>query len=643
MSVFAGVVAFDGALSQKRFEERIRTAVGGAAGERVLVARTGEALFVQQAVSSAAGKFAERAGGTLFSASARLDNREEVAAALHIPLSQLAKIDDDVLLRQTYESWGDQGIARCLGAFAFAHWNSADRRLTLGRDCLGNRPLFFYRTGDFVVFASTLKILLALPEVPRELDEIVLANFLAVNLDEPQRTFYRGIERVPSRTLITIDPSGVKHRFYWSPNFDAPPSYRRTEDCIERARELFDQAVAAATRDIAHAAISTSGGLNSSAVAATVARQGRAERITCYTLVPAAGTQIEVEPGLYLDERPKLEALRRMYPGLDLRFIAPEIPHPLVESDPHYFAMSNMPALHIKDFGLFCFLNNAVIAGGHRRLLAGYRGNHGLSWDGHFSLVALLRSGQWATFAREFVALARNNKRGLARTFASDILWRGAPVWLRRFGHRLRGRDPLGISRYSALNPDFVADHGLIAEWQQQGFDPWQFILSGNAARHRARRLFDFNQFTRDLRGWLAYERGCEHIDPHADRRVLEFALAVPEPMYRQNGVHRSLARAVFADRLPAEILNERRRGVQDVNWFRRLNVRRPTLAADIERLEASPTARRLIDLPRVKRLLAQWPADEHAAQKLDLRLVFAVIRAAHIGNFVRWVEGSNM
>ena len=67
------------------------------------------------------------------------------------------------------------------------------RRLTLGRDCLGNRPLFFYRTGDFVVFASTLKILLALPEVPRELDEIVLANFLAVNLDEPSATFYRGI------------------------------------------------------------------------------------------------------------------------------------------------------------------------------------------------------------------------------------------------------------------------------------------------------------------------------------------------------------------------------------------------------------------------------------------------------------------
>ena len=613
------------------------------AAERVLVTRTDGALFVQQMVPPAAGRLAERAEGTLFAASARLDNREEMAAALQIPFLQLGNIGDDVLLRQAYESWADQGIARCLGAFAFAHWNPADRRLTLGRDCLGNRPLFFYRAGDFVAFASTLKILFALPEVPRELDEIVLANFLAVNLDEPRRTFYRGIERVPSRTLITIDPAGVKHRFYWSPNLDAPPPYRRAEDCIERARELFDQAVAAATRDIAHVAISVSGGLDSSAVAATVARQGHADRITCYTLVPAADTQIEVEPHQYLDERPKLEALRRMYPGLDLRFIAPEIPHPLAESDSHFFAMSNMPALHIKDFGLFCFLNDTVIAGGHRLLLAGYRGNQGLSWEGRFSLVALLRSGQWRTFAQEYSALARETGVDLGRVFMREILLRAAPMAARRWIYRLRGRDPYSVVRFSALNPDFVADHGLIAEWRQQGFDPWDFVGSADAAWNRARRLFDFNQFTRDLRGWLAYERGCEHIDPHADRRVLEFALAVPEPMYRQNGVHRSFARAVFADRLPAEILNERRRGVQDANWFRRLNVRRPTLAADIERLEASPTARRLIDLPRVKRLLAQWPADEHAAQKLDLRLVHAVIRAAHIGNFVRWVEGSNM
>lgn len=514
----------------------------------------------------------------------------------------------------------------------------------LGRDCLGNRSLFFYRTENFVAFASTLKILLRLPEVPRELDELVLANFLAHNLNQARRTFYRGIERVPSRTMITVDPASVRHRHYWSPNLQAPPPYRRADDYIERARELFDQAVSAATRQVPHVAISTSGGLDSSAIAATVARQGQAERITCYTLVPAAGTQIKLRPQQYLDERPYLEALGCMYPALDFRFVAPETPHPLVESDPHYFAASSMPALHATNLGLFSFLHDAVIAGGHRRLLAGYHGNLGLSWYGRFSLITLLQHGQWWSFAREYAALARETGVGLARTFEREVLLRGAPTALRRWIYRLHGRDPDSVTQVSALNPDFAADHGLIAEWRRQGFEPWSFIATARSVQHRATRMFDYNQFGRDRMGSLVYERGCEHVDPHADRRLLEFALAVPEPMFRQNGVQRSFARAVFADRLPAEILNERRSGIQDANWFRRLDARRSTLAADVEHLAGSPMARRLIDLPRLKRLLDRWPADEHEAQERGPMAVKAILtRAVHIGNFIRWVEGGNL
>ena len=96
--------------------------------------------------------------------------------------------------------------------------------------------------------------------------------------------------------------------------------------------------------------------------------------------------------------------------------------------------------------------------------------------------------------------------------------------------------------------------------------------------------------------------------DPHADRRLLEFLLSVPEPMYRRNGVPRSFARAVLADRLPREIVTERRIGVQGVTWFRDLSAGRNDIAGDIERLEASPLASRLLDLPRLKQLMRDWP-----------------------------------
>ena len=80
-----------------------------------------------------------------------------------------------------HERFGDAGVAQCLGAFAFALWGADTRRVTLGRDCLGNRALFYHRGPQFVAFATSLRSLLALPGVPRALDELALAQFIAVN------------------------------------------------------------------------------------------------------------------------------------------------------------------------------------------------------------------------------------------------------------------------------------------------------------------------------------------------------------------------------------------------------------------------------------------------------------------------------
>src|SRR5207244_187330 len=178
---------------------------------------------------------------------------------------------------------------------------------------------FFHRAREWVVFATSIGMLLSLPGVPREIDELALANFLAVNLGhDPCRTFYRGIERVPSRSLVTIDREGVRERKYWAPDLDAPPPYARDEDYVERARELFDQAVAATLRDTPRVAIAASGGLDSSAIAATAARLGASASITCLTVVPPADApQLDLGPFKYWDERDKMGALARLHPALD--------------------------------------------------------------------------------------------------------------------------------------------------------------------------------------------------------------------------------------------------------------------------------------------------------------------------------------
>jgi asparagine synthase (glutamine-hydrolysing) len=648
MSAFAGFVAFDGAPIDHQKEDAVVRAISALQRGRAVTGRREGAVFAQRSSSTAAGGRNEpqsSAGGdgrTLFAAHARLDNREEVGAALGLTPLEIARTPDAILIRDTFERASDAGIARCLGAFAFALWEAEARRLILGRDCLGNRPLFYHCGSGFVAFATTIGALLALPGVPREIDELALANFMVVNTGEPRRTFYRGVERVPSRTLVTIDHSGARHRKYWAPDLDAPPPYRREEDYIERARELLDQAVAAAMRDTPRVAISTSGGFDSSAIAATAARLGGAESITCFTLVPPQGTAIDVGPHGYLDERDKVEALARMHPRLQLRLIAPEGIHPFDEDDTRYFARASQPVLGPAGQGWYGHLYDAVAAAGHRALLIGVQGNFGLTWSGRFSLVSLLRSGPWSRFAHELRATARQSGRSLTRTIAGEVLMPGVPAWIRRCIYRLRGRDPDSVAHFSALNPAFITETGLARQWQEQGFDPWFGARGWSAARHRAYRVFDHNQVGRDIRGMWDEVHGFEARDPHGDRRLIEFLLAVPEPMFRQNGVPRSFARRVLADRLPPEILDERRRGVQAPTWFRRLDVRRPDIAKDIERIEASPLASRLVDVPRLKHLMAQWPKDEQAAEKRLEDYKLALARGVHVGRFVRWVEGGN-
>jgi len=647
MSAFAGVAALDGAAVDSRAEKATSRAIAAVHGGQSVTRRIAGAAFVQ--CGSRTGTdlddlrpLTEADGRVLFVAHARLDNREELGSALGLSGAELVSTSDARLILMMHQRWGDGGVARCLGAFAFARWDAEARRLTLARDCLGNRSLFYYCGPQFVVFATTLGALLALPGVPRQIDEFALAQFIAVNNREQERTFYRGIERVPSRTLVTIDPGGVQRRKYWAPDLDAPAPYVREEDYIERARELLDLAVASATRDTPHVAIATSGGLDSSAIAATAARLGRAESITCFTGVPPLGTRIDVGPFRYLDERDKVEALARMHPRLDVRFIAPDRVHPIAEDDTRFFARAHLPSFAPAAMGSGMHLSDAVVAAGHRVVLIGNYGNFGLTWWGLLSLVALLRNQQWGTFTHELRAIARESDRGLARTFAADVVMPTAPRWMRRLIYRLRGRDPDSVADHSALNPAFIVETGLARRWRAERFDPWFGPRDWNAARWRADRLFDHNQYSRDIRGMTDEIFGYEVRDPHADRRLLEFVLSVPEPMFRRNGVPRSFARRVLADRLPREIVDERRRGANNPTWFRSLDVRRGTIAEDIDRLEASPLARRLIDLPRLKRLMAQWPKDEQAAAARLGEYRLALARGVHVGRFIRWVEGGN-
>jgi asparagine synthase (glutamine-hydrolysing) len=209
--------------------------------------------------------------------------------------------------------------------------------------------------------------------------------------------------------------------------------------------------------------------------------------------------------------------------------------------------------------------------------------------------------------------------------------------------YRLKGRDPDSVERFSALNPAFIAEHDFAGKFRADDFDPW--FSEGDRRRGaalRAEYMFDHNQFARDGNGIEAEVTGIARLSPLGDRRLLEFTLTVPEPMFRKNGVARSFARRVLADRLPREIVEERRLGVAETAWFRAFDAQRDTIGRDLERIEASPLASRMLDIPRLKRLIVEWPMDEQEAQSRAREYQRLLARGIHVGRFIRWVEGGN-
>src|ERR1700733_13378170 len=225
MSAFAGVVFFDAQPIDSRTQERVANALPRQAGSTVRVQYDSHAVFAQNIPRREAhvrGPLPpHRSGKVLFAASARIDNRDEVAAPLGLERQGREASDADIVLH-AIESAGDAGLARLVGAFAFAYWDCEARELILGGDCLGFMPLVFHVGRGFAAFASTYNSLFALPGVPREIDEVMLGHFLALNLRHRRRTIYRGIDRGPSRSVVTVNGSGCVHRDYWAPNLSAP-------------------------------------------------------------------------------------------------------------------------------------------------------------------------------------------------------------------------------------------------------------------------------------------------------------------------------------------------------------------------------------------------------------------------------------
>jgi asparagine synthase (glutamine-hydrolysing) len=188
--------------------------------------------------------------------------------------------DTEVILK-AYHAWGADCVCRFKGMFAFAIWERDSGRVTLARDRLGIKPLYYAQTPECFRFASTLPALLAGGGIDRSLDPVGLHHFFSFHgAVPPPRTVLRGVKKLEPATLLTIEQDGTTQtRRYWDFSVGATPADRRVSE--QEWSEAVSEALLAAVdrRRVADVPVGVllSGGLDSSLIVALLAKLGHGD------------------------------------------------------------------------------------------------------------------------------------------------------------------------------------------------------------------------------------------------------------------------------------------------------------------------------------------------------------------------------
>ncbi|MDQ6663589.1 MAG: asparagine synthase (glutamine-hydrolyzing) [Acidobacteriota bacterium] len=492
---------------------------------------TPESVFETQPLLDASGNLALVLDG-------RVDNREELAHAFKSRGIHLRADTDAELVLQAFACWGDASVERIAGDFAFSIFNKQRHRLFCARDPLGIKPFYYHAGSRTFVFGSEPRQILQSGEIAHAPNEGMIAEYLACAMISAEDTLFRGISRLPPAHCLTVELGRVQRiqrRAYFNIDPRKQIRYRADGEYAEHFLELFKEAIRCRLRSSERVGVSLSGGLDSSSVAA-VARQ--------------------LEPG------PGFEAFSLVFPGQSCNessFIDEVLQTCQIRGNSclpcemlvGFYAAQAARYLDFPDYpngAMSNALRTSASEKGLRVLLTGLGGDEWLmgSFYHYADLLGRLR-------IPEFIRKVRSN----AELSGSRFSWRT----VLRFGLW-----PLVPGPVQGVFAD-VLQKNQVPDW----IDPQFARRTDLAARLRAAPAAPkFSTFAqKDLHdvltsGWRIHalemeERaassfGIEQRHPFSDRRILEFALALPEEQRWRGDQTKFVLREAMKGILPAAI-----------------------------------------------------------------------------------------
>src|SRR5438552_15891106 len=460
---------------------------------------------------------------------------------------------DTEVIVHLYEQYGERCVEKLRGMFAFAVWDDRRKTLLLARDRLGIKPVFYTVADGRLAFGSELKVILQLPDVERRLNWGSVNHLFSALCTPSTESIVEGVHKLkPGHVLTASARDGVRVREYWDVVFD--PDYGKPEQYfVERLRDLLEQSVR--LRLIADVPLGAflSGGVDSSAVVATMARIGSG-RVKTFSI------------GFTEQEYNELEYARQVARQFDtdhhelvlepnvldiIEDLAWYLDEPFGDSSaiPTYM-VSKLASEHV----------TVVLSGdGGDELFAGY--------DRYLVERVERKRAQIPAFVRQAAGfVGRAMREGMkGRNFLRHLALNGSD---RYFDAAMLFRE---FEKISLFEPDV---YGEIRN--RDGFSAWRsFLDNGRMHWLSALQYLDIkNYLPNDILtkvDRMSMAHSIEARVPLLDHKFVEFAATIPPELKLKGITTKYIFKKAMEGILPNEILHRPKRGfaIPLGRWFR--------------------------------------------------------------------------
>ena len=468
--------------------------------------------------------------------------------------------DTEVLL-YLYEEYGIDFLNMLNGIFALAIWDSKRKELLLARDHAGVKPLYYWQDGSRLFFASEIKALLSIPEIPRNLNRDAIPTYLTFLWVPGEETMLESVRKLEPGHYLTWRDGRIETKQWFTLDYTADNSVSNQE-WIERVRETFLRTTQRQMVSDAPLGAFLSGGLDSSSIVACMRRSFPDRKINCYTI---ACKEKDMAREGFADDYPYAKKvaelhninLKKQVISEDIQSLLPKIVYHLDEPDADPAAiLTYIISRRAHEDGVKVLLSGT----GGDEVFFGYRSHH--AYKHYQRLDAISRSLTCAALS--------------ALSLTARLAKGSRSATVRRIEKFKRGFARDGLSRHMALvdwsSPesrsriiDAQSTETLRCDetppsCMRKYFD--SFMGDGEINRHSHLLINTFmaaHNFLYSDKAMMA--ASIEGRVPFVDVELLRLAASIPESVKNTGPCVKPLLSAAMAPFLPREVIERSKTG----------------------------------------------------------------------------------